>query len=194
LIVGLIPVDQILKWPDVFATLLIEAMEVMPEIVQRRSVRSFTTQPVDKEQVERIIEAGRLAPSAKNRQEWRFVWIQKKETRQKMMEAAFGQDHVGQAAVIIAVCTTNIDYRMPNGQASYPIDLAFAASHMVLQAVHEGLGTCCITTFDEQEVREVLTVPFSMRVVLLILIGHAEETPEPTPRKSLKLVSARDHW
>jgi len=169
-------------------------MEVMPEIVQRRSVRSFTTQPVDKDQVERIIEAGRLAPSAKNRQEWRFVCIQKKETRQKMMEAAFGQDHVGQAPVIIAVCTTNIDYRMPNGQASYPIDLAFAASHMVLQAVHEGLGTCCITTFDEQEVREILTVPFSMRVVLLILMGHAEETPEPTPRKSLKLVSARDHW
>jgi len=173
---------------------LIEAMEVMPEIVQRRSVRSFTSQPVEKEQIERIIEAGRLAPSAKNRQEWRFIYIQKKETRQKMMEAAFSQDYVGQAPVIVAVCTTNIDYRMPNGQASYPIDLAFAASHMVLQAVHEGLGTCCITTFDEQEVRDVLTAPFSMRIVLLILIGYANETPEPTPRKSLKLVSGKDHW
>jgi nitroreductase len=169
-------------------------MEVMPEILQRRSVRSFTSQPVEKDQIERIIEAGRLAPSAKNRQEWRFIHIQKKEIRQKMMEAAFGQDHVGQAPVIIAVCTTNIDYRMPNGQASYPIDLAFAASQMVLQAVHEGLGTCCITTFDEQEVRDVLTAPFSMRIVLLILIGYANETPEPTPRKSLKLVSAKDHW
>ncbi len=166
----------------------------MPEIVQRRSVRSFTSQPLEKDQIERIIEAGRLAPSAKNRQEWRFIYIQKKEIRQKLMEAAFGQDYVGQAPVIIAVCTTNIDYRMPNGQASYPIDLAFAASHMVLQAVHEGLGTCCITTFDEQEVREVLTVPFSMRIVLLILIGYAAETPEPTPRKSLKLISSKDHW
>jgi nitroreductase len=82
-------------------------MEVMPEIVQRHSVRAFTSQPIDKDQVERIIEAGRLAPSAKNRQEWRFVHIQKKETRQKMMEAAFGQDYVGQAPLIIAVCTTN---------------------------------------------------------------------------------------
>ena len=169
-------------------------MEVLPEILHRRTVRSFTQQPVEKEQLDRILEAARLAPSAKNRQEWRFVVIQKKEIRQKMMEAAFSQDYVGQAPVIIAVCTTNIDYRMPNGQLSYPIDLAFASSHVVLQAVHEGLGTCCITTFDEQEVRELLTVPFSMRVVLLVLIGHAETVPEPTPRKSLKQISARDHW
>jgi nitroreductase len=171
-----------------------KAMEILSEILQRRSVRSFTSQPLDKDQVERILEAGRLAPSAKNRQEWRFVVVQKKETRQKMMEAAFGQDYVGQAPAIFAVCTTNIDYRMPNGQLSYPIDLAFASAHMVLQAVHEGLGTCCITTFDEQEVRDILTVPFSMRVVLLILVGYHDGQPEPTPRKQLKQVSAKDHW
>ncbi len=169
-------------------------MEVLPEILQRRSVRAYASKPLDKDQLERILEAARLAPSAKNRQEWRFIVVQKKEVRQKMMEAAFNQDYVGQAPAIIAVCTTNIDYRMPNGQPSYPVDLAFAASHIVLQAVHEGLGTCCITTFDEQEVREILTVPFSMRVVLLILVGHAAEEPEPTPRKSVKQVSAKDHW
>jgi nitroreductase len=170
------------------------AMEVLPEILRRRSVRAYTSQPLDKDQIERIVEAGRLAPSAKNRQEWRFIVIQKKETRMKMMEAAFNQDYVGQAPAIIAVCTTNIDYRMPNGQDAYPMDLAFAACQMVLQSVHEGLGTCCITTFDEQEVREILTVPFSMRVVLLILVGHADETPEPTPRKSAKQVSGTNHW
>jgi nitroreductase len=169
-------------------------MDVLAEILQRRSVRSFLPQPIEKEQLERILEAGRLAPSAKNRQEWRFVVIQKKEVRDRIKEAAFGQEFVGQAAAIIAVCTTNIDYRMPNGQLSYPMDLAFAASFMVLQAVHEGLATCCLTTFDEQEVREILTAPFSMRVVLLLLIGHGESIPEPTPRKSLKQISARDHW
>jgi nitroreductase len=169
-------------------------MEVLPEILRRRSIRAYTSQPLEKEQVERIIEAGRLAPSAKNRQEWRFVVIQKKETRMKIMEAAFNQDYVGQAPAIVAVCTTNIDYRMPNGQPSYPVDLAFAASHIVLQAVHEGLGTCCISTFDEQEVREILTVPFSMRVVLLILIGYADEMPESPPRKTLKQVTGKDHW
>ncbi len=169
-------------------------MDVMPEILNRKSVRSFTSHPLEKDQIERILEAARLAPSAKNRQEWRFVVIQKKETRQKVMEAAFSQEYVGQAPAIIAVCTTNIDYRMPNGQLSYPIDLAFASSHIVLQAVHEGLGTCCITTFDEEEVRELLTVPFSMRVILLILIGQTDVEPEPTQRKTLKQISSRDHW
>jgi nitroreductase len=169
-------------------------MEVLPEILARRSVRSFLPKPLGREQVERILEAGRLAPSAKNRQEWRFVIVQKKETRQRIMEASFNQEMVGQAPAVIAVCTTNIDYRMPNGQLSYPVDLAFAASFMVLQAVHEGLGTCCLATFDEQEVREILTVPFSMRVVLLILLGYAAENPEPAPRKTPRQVSARDHW
>jgi nitroreductase len=169
-------------------------MEVLPEILQRRSIRSFTSQTVDKDQLERILEAGRLAPSAKNRQEWRFVVMQKKEVRERIMGAAFGQDYVGQAPVIIAVCTTNIDYRMPNGQLSYPIDLAFASCQIVLQAVHEGLGTCCISTFDEQEVRDILTAPFSMRVVLLILVGHHEALPEPSPRKTLKQISGREHW
>ncbi len=169
-------------------------MNVMPEILQRRSVRSFTSQPVEKDQLERILEAGRLAPSAKNRQEWRFVVIQKKEIRQKIMEAAFGQEFVGQAPALIALCTTNIDYRMPNGQLSYPIDLSIAASFMMLQAIHEGLGTCCVTTFDEKEVSEILTVPFSMRVVLILLVGQAAEVPEPTSRKGMRQISGHEHW
>ncbi len=168
--------------------------EVLAEILQRRSARSFTDEPVEKEQLERILEAGRLAPSAKNRQEWRFVVVQKKEVREKLREAAFGQDFVTQAQAVIAVCTTNIDYRMPNGQLSYPIDLTFAAAFMMLQAVHEGLATRPITTFDEQEVRDILTAPFSMRVVILLLVGHAEPVTEPSPRKSLKQVTGRDHW
>jgi nitroreductase len=168
--------------------------EVLPEILQRRSTRGFLPVPLEKEQMERILEAGRLAPSAKNRQEWRFVVVQKKEVREKLKDAAFGQDFVAQAPAVIAVCTTNIDYRMPNGQLSYPVDLSFAAAFMTLQAVHEGLATCCVTTFDEQEVREILTVPFSMRVVVLLLVGHAESLSEPMPRKSLKQITGRDHW
>jgi nitroreductase len=169
-------------------------MEILPEILHRRSVRSFTSRPLEKEQLERILEAGRLAPSAKNRQEWRFVVIQRREIRERIRDAAFGQEFVGQAPAIIAVCTTNIDYRMPNGHLSYPIDLAFAACQMLLQAAHEGLGTCCVTTFDEQELREILTVPFSMRVPLLLLLGYPAEPAEPPPRKPLKSISSRDHW
>jgi nitroreductase len=169
-------------------------MDVLPEILARRSITRYSPEAVEKAALDRVLEAGRLAPSAKNRQEWRFVVIQKKETRDRIQTAAFGQEHVGAAPVIIAVCTTNIDYRMPNGQLSYPVDLTFAASYMVLQAVREGLGSTIVTTFDEQEVQGILSVPYTMRVVLLVLVGHVEEIPEPAQRKPFKRVVSFNHW
>jgi nitroreductase len=169
-------------------------MALLPIIEKRRSIRRFKPSPVEKSKLDRILEAGRLAPSAKNRQEWRFVVIQKESLRQEIREAAFGDEKVGQAPVILALCTTNIEYIMPNGQLSYPIDLAFAAAFMALQAESEGLGTCCHTTFDEQMVRDLITVPYSMRVVLLLLVGYPEEIPEPVPRKPLRRIVAYDHW
>ncbi len=169
-------------------------MELLPEIFNRQSIRSFTSSPVEDDQIKRILEAGRIAPSAKNRQPWRFVVITEESLRNRITEAAFNQEHVGQAPVIIALCSTNIDYRMPNGQYSYPIDITFAASFMVLQAEHEGLGSCIITTFDEIEVKEMLTVPYSMKAVMLLLIGHPLEKTMKEQRKSLDRISAFNHW
>jgi nitroreductase len=169
-------------------------MALLEEILNRRSIKEFKSKPIEKDKIERVLEAGRLAPSAKNRQEWRFIVIQKEHLREKVKEAAFGDEKVGQAPAIIALCTTNVEYIMPNGQLSYPIDLAFAAAFMVIQAVAEGLGTSVMSTYDEQMVRDLITVPYSMRVVLLILIGYPEKLPEATSRKSLKRISAFDHW
>ncbi len=169
-------------------------MEILPEIITRKSVRQFNPKAVGKQQLARILEAGLKAPSAKNRQEWRFIVVQKEELRKRLQEASFGQDYVGQAPLVIAACTTNVDYRMPNGQLSYPIDIAFAVSFMMLQAVHEGLATCCVSTYDEQEVKEILTIPFSMRVVMLLLVGHTDADPEPTGRKPIKRNVSSDHW
>lgn len=170
-------------------------MELLPEIMTRMSVRTFEDRPVDAEAISRILEAGRLAPSAKNRQPWRFIVIRDDEKRKLFERACFGQEHVGTAPAIIACCSTNTEYRMPNGQLSYPIDISIAASFMMLQAVHEELGTCLITTFDETVVREILTVPFSMRVVLLLLVGHAgDPSTEIRDRLPLSRISSYDHW
>jgi nitroreductase len=167
---------------------------LLAEIEQRRSIRKYEPKPVAKARIERILKAGQLAPSAKNRQAWRFLVIQKKGLLQKLRDAAFGQEHVGQAPVIIAACTTNIDYRMPNGELSYPIDMAFAAAFMLLQATKEGLGSCVVSTFDEQEVKELLSIPYSMKVVLLILLGYSAQDPPLRSRKTLKQITSYDHW
>jgi nitroreductase len=169
-------------------------MALLPEIEGRVSVRSFTDEPVTEAQLARIVEAGRLAPSAKNRQSWRFVVIEDSTVRASIREAAFGQEYVGQAPVIIALCTTNIEYKMPNGQLSYPIDLSMAASFMMLQAVHEGLGTCLVTTFREEEVKSLLTVPYSMRIVMLLTIGHSMENLEKSSRLPEERIVSHNHW
>jgi len=169
-------------------------MGLLPEIENRTSVRRFTDEPVSESQLARIVEAGRLAPSAKNRQSWRFIVIEDPEIRSGIRDAAFGQDHVGQAPVVVALCTTNIEYKMPNGQLSYPIDLSMAASFMMLQAAHEGLGTCLVTTFREEDVKSLLTVPYSMRVVMLLTIGHASGKTEPATRLPVERIVSHNHW
>lgn len=169
-------------------------MELIPQIAEWASTRNFTSEEVDAEALTRILEAGRKAPSAKNRQPWRFIVVENESIRAQIEAAAFGQEHVGQAPVIIAACTTNVDYRMPNGQWSYPIDIAMAVSFMMLQAAREDLGACVVTTFDEQEIKEILTVPYSMRVVMLLLVGHPAEKPFPTQRKPLKRIVSYNHW
>jgi nitroreductase len=170
-------------------------MEIMEEIVKRRSIRQFNTDPIDKEKLSRILEAGRLAPSAKNRQPWRFVVIKTRSLKEKMRDASFGQDHVAEAAVIIAACTTNTVYKMPNEQLSYPIDITFAVSFMLLQAAREGLGTCIVTTFNEQPIKDLLTIPHSMRIVMLLAIGNYDEAPKDNQvRKPVKDVFSTNHW
>lgn len=169
-------------------------MDLLPEIVNRQSIKEFQDRTIEREKIDRILEAGRLAPSAKNRQPWRFIVIDDPGMKQKIQEAAFGQEHVSQAGVIVAMCSTNIDYRMPNGQHSHPIDITFAASFMMLQAEHEELGTCIVTTFDEIEVKELLTVPYKMKVLMLLLIGYPGSKSIKELRKSIDRISAFNHW
>ena len=144
--------------------------------------------------VERILQAGRLAPSAKNRQEWRFIVVNRDDLREKLASASFGAEQIETASVVIAVCTTNVDYRMPNGQLSFPVDLGIASAFMLLQAAHEGVGCCAMTTFDEQEVQDLLSIPHSMHVVVMLALGHTDQPLPPQRRKPLSDIVAYNHW
>jgi len=169
-------------------------MKLLPEINNRVTADSFLNKPVSEESLNRILDAGRNAPSAKNRQPWRFVVLQDPIIREKLKEMAYGDERFTQAPVVIAACTTNIDYRMPNGELSYPIDLSFAVSFMMLQSVHEGLGSALITTYRESEVKNLLTIPYSMKVVMMLLIGMVEETTDKVTRLPMNRVVSFDHW
>jgi len=169
-------------------------MDILDVIRNRFTARSFDGKAVDPESLERILEAGRLAPSAKNRQAWRFVAVCRDDVRRTLAEACYGDDRVLDAGCVVAACTTNIRYTMPNGQASHPLDLAFAVAFMLLQAEHEGLGSAVLGTYDERSVKDLLTVPHAMHVVLLLALGHCPDEKPVTERLPKDRVISYDHW
>lgn len=170
-------------------------MDVMEAIRKRCSVRSYQDRPVEKEKLEQILEAARLAPSASNRQEWRFIVVQDKDVRKRLAEAAKGQTFVGEAPVVIAACARTDNHVMTCGQACYPIDVAIAIEHMALKATEEGLGACWIGAFYEEKVREILGIPQDIRVVELLILGYpAKPRPAAKNRLDIKEIVMHDKW
>lgn len=169
-------------------------MDVIEVIKKRRSVRSYTDRPVERDKIQRLLEAARSAPSASNRQEWRFVVVTDKKRRAALAEAANNQEFVAQAPVVIAACAEHDGHVMRCGQACYPIDVAIAVDHMALQATAEGLGTCWIGAFYEDKVRQILGIPEEIRVVELLTVGYAADTPGPRARLPLKRIVHWETW
>ncbi|MDD2756698.1 MAG: nitroreductase family protein [Methanothrix sp.] len=168
-------------------------MDLMQAIRDRRSIRDYRDLPVEEEKLQAVLEAGRLAPSARNMQDWKFIVVKDAATRQKLAVAARDQQFVGQAPVVIAACGTS-DLVMTCGQPAYAIDVAIALDHMTLAAASLGLGTCWIGAFYEDKVKEILGVPPEIRVVALLPLGYPAKQPEPRPRKNLDDIVAWEHW
>ena len=161
-------------------------MEVSVALRERRSVRSFEKRDVEEEKLTMVLEAGRLSPSAVNRQEWRFIVVRDREKRRKLAEAACSQSFVGQAPVVIVACATETRAIMTCGQPTYTVDVSIAFAYMILQACELGLGTCWIGAFKEEEVKKILSIPEHVRVVAMSPLGYPTHKSLPRPRKSLE--------
>lgn len=169
-------------------------MTVMEAIQKRYSVRSYRTDPVEQEKLDRVLEAARLAPSASNRQEWRFVVVRDAQKRKALVEAAGGQGFVGEAPVVIVACAENVDHIMRCGHHCYLIDVAIALEHIALQAIEEGLGTCWIGAFYQDKVKEILGIPDKVQVVELMPLGYPADSPKPKSRKAMEEIVMYDAW
>ncbi len=160
-------------------------MELTEAIKKRQSIRDYEDKPVPEDKLLKVLEAARLAPSASNRQRWKFIVVKDKAKREQLSLAANGQKHLAKAPVVIAAVATYPEYLMRCGIPAYPIDLALAVDHMTLTAVNEGLGTCWIGNFSQEEARKVLGVPEQYRVVTIMPLGFPSQEGRPKTRKSL---------
>jgi nitroreductase len=169
-------------------------MDVFHAIKLRRSIRAYQDKPIEDEKLKRVLEAGRLAPSAKNRQEWRYVLVKDKELRKKVAVACNNQYFIAEAPVVIVGCATMVDYVLSCGQPAYTIDVSISMDHMTLQAVEEGLGTCWIGSFKENDVKTILNIPKEFRVVEVMPLGYPKFLPEAKPRMKLDEIVIWDKY
>jgi nitroreductase len=160
-------------------------MELKEAIKKRRSVRDYTDAPVPEDKLLRVLDAGRLAPSGGNRQAWKFVVVRDSQKRQKLAQAASGQTFVAKAPVVIAAVATVPERIQQCGVSASAVDLAIAVDHMTLAAVDEGLGTCWIGAFSQEEARDVLDVPAKYQIVALLPLGFSKQPEGTKTRKSL---------
>jgi nitroreductase len=169
-------------------------MDVFTAISQRKSIRAYNDRKIDEDTLRRVLEAGRIAPSAGNRQDWKFIVVTDGETRKKLAMAARGQMFLIQAPVVIAGCAIAPEYVMMCGQSAGIIDVSIAFSFMMLQATELGLGTCWLGAFDEGEVKKILGVPDHARVVAMTPLGYPGEMPAGRGRKSLEEIVCLDRY
>lgn len=170
-------------------------MKIIEEIVNRRSIREYSHKTIEPEKLARILEAARLAPTARNQQDWKLILVKNPDIKDKLVELASPQQQfLKQAPILIAACALNPTYTMRCGHPAYLIDLAIVLEHIALQAVREGLGTCWIGSFDELKAKTVLGLPQNMRIVELMSLGYPAQIPPARNRKSIQDLIAWDSW
>jgi nitroreductase len=141
-------------------------MDVFEAVQKRRSVRAYLPNPVPRDSLERILEAGRLAPSASNLQPWHFIVVTNPQKRKELSAGRWAR-FLTQSPVVIVGCGN-----MKVSPKWCVVDTTIALENMVLVATGEGIGTCWIGSFDEARVKSILKIPEGFCVVAMLTVGY----------------------
>lgn len=170
-------------------------MDVLEAIKKRRSIRKYQKKPVEKEKLNKVLEAARLAPSASNMQPWHFIVVTDPKAKESL-RASYNREWFVQAPVIIVACAVPEEaWLRRDGEEYWKVDTAIAMQNLVLASTELGLGTCWIAAFKEEEAKKALGIPEHVRVVAMTPLGYpAEEKGPVTDRKPLNNIVHYDKW
>ncbi|MHA1651230.1 MAG: nitroreductase family protein [Candidatus Helarchaeota archaeon] len=164
-------------------------MDVSEAILHRRSIRKFLDKQIPLEDIIKIVEAARWAPTAVNRQKTRFIVVTDDDLLKKIANSAkivfYKQKHAAQAAAMIVVCLDS---------TAWIEEVGAAIQNMLLQAFAMQIGTCWIGAFDRDFVRTLLKIPHIYKILALILLGYYSENPKPPPRLELGKIAYLNKW
>ena len=170
-------------------------MEYSELIAARYSVRAYRPDPVEDEQLARVLEAARLAPTAANRQPFRLVVLHT-AGRESEIGRIYRRPWFVQAPLVIAVCVISSQawVRESDRFNARLIDAAIVADHLILAAADLGLGTCWIADFNMEAARSVLGLPAEAEPVIFTPLGVPADSPGPKVRKPLTDLVRYEHW
>lgn len=172
-------------------------MDALECIATRRSIRKFLDIPVEFEKIGNILDAGRYAPSAGNLQDWKFVLVTDAKMIQELTKACFEQFWVGQAPIIVVVCSEPAKskrfyaslgekYSIQNGAA--------VIQNMLLAAHAQGLASCWVGAFEVEMVRRLLSIPDDIIIQGVLPFGYAGEKVPPPQRFTLEHCTFIESW
>ena len=164
---------------------------------RRRSVRAYKPDDVPDDLLQQVLDAGRLAPSACNKQPWRFIVV-RSETVRRALGAAYAREWFWKAPLVIAVCILPKEAwtRSHDGKNYAMADGALAMDHLQLAAAELGLGTCWIGAFDPAAAREILGLPDGVEIVGMTPLGFpdVEANPRVRSRRPLGETVMKERW
>lgn len=168
-------------------------LELFEAIKNRRSIRAFKSDSIPEEDLKKILTAGIWAPSAGNLQSWEFIIVKDDAKKKELAIASYGQDHVHEAPVVIAICANKRRSSSRYGERGKNLycvqDTAAAIQNILLMAHALGYGTCWVGAFNEKKVAQILDCPDHIRPVALIPLGVPAEHPIPPSRMDLNKVT-----
>ncbi len=154
-------------------------MDAKELIFSRHSVRNFLPDPIPADVLNEILESGRLAPSAQNRQPWRYLVYTDNAKIQKLALncglIGLSNYFIRKAPCLIIACADKKDNLQLNGQDYYLVDTAISFHQMMLVALNHGIGSCWLAAFSEKKLRAYLQIPASWRIVALSPFGYPAE-------------------
>jgi len=146
---------------------------------QRYSCRNYKDIPVEEEKILKVLEAGRIAPSAANRQPWIFYVVSNAEKKINIC-SAYKRDWIKTAPVLLIICGDHSgSWKRSDGKDHCDIDIAIAVDHITLQATESGLATCWICNFDAVLCSEILKLPAHIEPMVILSLGYPADSVNP---------------
>lgn len=174
-----------------------DSSEFLGFLTSRSSVREYGHDSISNDDITFILDCASTAPSAGNLEAWDVVIVTDEDTRLGLKDAAFGQDHIGQAAMILVVCANYIRSMSKYGERGilYAIeDATIACTYMMLAAHARQLNSCWTGAFDEEEVRSLLQLPQHIRPISLLAVGKGYPPTALTERMAIADHLHHEQW